>query len=475
MYGQSPGLLQEGSSRVVVGHLHRRLAAVQMLVQVTCNSRIAVSWGECLKILLVNIILIGRTGTEVVCCETARGLRQRGHDVAIYVQQEGQPAEKLRSEGFHVTTDLSSIAQPPDVIQANQTFPLLEAIGRFPATPAISICHDATVWYNEPLALPSIRRHVAVDLACRDRIASAITDLDRPIEILPNAVDLDAFRQRAPLPHRPTRALVLAKVPNYLDAVRDACAQRGLELSIVGPGINEVSNLPAYFHSHDLVFASARSALEAMAAGCAVIVMDGRGFAGLVTHGVVSSWRQNNFGLRLLTRPVSTELILDAIDRYDAADAQRVCSFIREDSSLDDYLDRLEAIYREVIAESAEQPVDSDQLLYRMSQSIRQIKSAVEPPDTGEFREVCSVYARRAQQTFRAASPRTRGRVAGGISPGDGHQRGRAAGADAHERGRVAGGIPPGDEHQRERAAGADARERGRSSGDESEAPEAGR
>ena len=329
-----------------------------------------------MKILLVNIILIGRTGTEVVCCETARGLRQRGHDVAIYVQQEGNAAEKLRSEGFHVTTDLSSIPQIPDVIQANQTFPLLEAIGRFPATPAISICHDATVWYNEPLALPSIRRHVAVDLACRDRIASAITDLDRPIEILPNAVDLEAFQQRAPLPHRPTRALVLAKVPNYLDAVRDACAQRGLELSIVGPGINEVSNLPAYFHSHDLVFASARSALEAMAAGCAVIVMDGRGFAGLVTHDMVSSWRQNNFGLRLLTRPVSTELILDAIDRYDAADAQRVCNFIREDSSLDDYLDRLEAIYREVIAESAEQPVDRDQLLDRMSQSIRRIESA---------------------------------------------------------------------------------------------------
>ena len=113
-----------------------------------------------------------------------------------------------------------------------------------------------------------------------------------------------------------------------------------------------------------------------MAAGCAVIVLDGRGFAGLVTHDVVSTWRQNNFGLRLLKRPVSTELILDAIDHYDAADAQRVCNFIRANSSLDQYLDRLEAMYREVIAESAENPADRGDLLYRMGLSIQRIEFA---------------------------------------------------------------------------------------------------
>jgi len=329
------------------------------------------------RVLLVNIELVRRSGTEVVCCETARGLRRRGHDVAIYIQHEGPPAKELRAEGFHVTTDLSSITQAPDVIQANQTFPLVEAIGRFPMTPAMSICHDATVWFNEPLDLPAIRRHVAVDFACRDRIASAIPNLEGQIGILHNAVDLDSFQPRAPLPRRPARALVLAKVPSYLDSVRDACAQRGLELSIVGPGIgDEVNDLPSYFRSHDLVFASARSALEAMAAGCAVIVLDGRGFAGLVTYDVVSTWRQNNFGLRLLKRPVSTELILDAIDHYDAADAQRVCNFIRANSSLDQYLDRLEAMYREVIAESAENPTDRGDLLYRMGVSIRRIEFA---------------------------------------------------------------------------------------------------
>jgi len=359
------------------------------------------------RILLVNIQLVGRSGTEVVCCETARGLRRRGHDVAIYIRHDGPPAEELRAEGFHVTNDLSSITQAPDVIQANQTFPLVEAIGRFPATPAISICHDATVWFNEPLDLPTIRRHVAVDFACRDRIASAMPNLDGQIEILQNAVDLDSFQPRAPLPRRPARALVLAKGPSFLDSVRDACAQRGLELSIVGPGIgNEVDDLPSYFRSHDLVFASARSALEAMATGCAVIVLDGRGFAGLVTHDVVSTWRQNNFGLRLLKRPVSTELILDAIDHYDAAEAQRVCNFIRANSSLDQYLDRLEAMYREVITESAENPADRGDLLYQMGLSIQRIESAwsleAHAAAGREVQSACNELNARFEQRLRA-------------------------------------------------------------------------
>jgi len=69
---------------------------------------------------------------------------------------------------------------------------LLETIGRFPATPAISICHDSTIWYNEPVDLPSVR-HLAVDPACRDRITSRFAHLAERVEILHNAVDVNHF------------------------------------------------------------------------------------------------------------------------------------------------------------------------------------------------------------------------------------------------------------------------------------------
>ena len=327
------------------------------------------------RVLLVTIILIGRSGTEVVCCETARGLRKRGHDVSIYTQQDGPSADRLRAEGFEVTTDLASLTSIPEVIQANQTYPLLEAVGRFPCVPAISICHDATVWYNEPIDLPSIRRHVAVDLVCHDRIVGRFPHLGGRVQILRNAVDLDHFRPRAALPERPKRALILAKHSGFLDAVRSACLQRGIDVDTFGPAIgNEVDDLSSRLGDYDLVFATARSALEAMASGCAVIVVDGRGLAGLVTREVVSSWHQNNFGLRLLSRGVSTASIVDEIDRYDAADVRLVTDFIRGHSSLDGYLDRLEDMHRDVMAEGAS--IDDDGLIYRMSQSFRSLATA---------------------------------------------------------------------------------------------------
>ena len=352
------------------------------------------------RVLLVTIKLDRRTGTEVVCSETAHALRKRNHAVSIYVQQDGATADSLRADGFEVVTDLTALGSVPEVIQANQTYPLLEAVARFPDVPAISICHDATVWFSEPVDLPSIRRHVAVDFACRDRIANRFPHLADRIEILHNAVDLDAFQPRAPLPEQPERAVILAKHPgSYLDAVRAACAQRGLALSIVGPAAgNEVDNLPAFFRECDLVFASARSALEALAVGCAVIVLDGRGFAGLVTSETVSAWRQNNFGLRLLSQPASAELILAAIDRYGPAEAQLVSGFIREHSSLERYLDRLESMYRDVIAEGTAQPVDRDELIDHMGRSFRSIERALRVQE--DLRE--QAYVRTGAEQFQA-------------------------------------------------------------------------
>lgn len=350
------------------------------------------------RVLLVTIKLDRRTGTEIVCAETAHGLRKRQHDVSIYVQQDGATADSLRADGFEVVTELTALGSVPEVIQANQTYPLLEVVARFPDIPAISICHDATVWFNEPIDLPSIRRHVAVDFACRDRIANRLPHLADRIEILHNAVDLDAFRPRDPLPDRPKRALILAKsTTGYLDAVRAACAQCGVELTIAGAVAgNELSDLPAQFREHDLVFASARAALEAMASGCAVVVLDGRGFAGLATSDVVSDWRQNNFGARLLSQTASVELILAAIDRYDPADAQRVSSFIREHSSLERYLDRLEIMHRDVIAGGAAQPVDCDDLVEGMGRSFRALVGALRTHE--DLRE--QAYYRTAADQF---------------------------------------------------------------------------
>jgi hypothetical protein len=112
----------------------------------------------------------------------------------------------------------------------------------------------------------------------------------------------------------------------------------------------EIDDLHAQLGNYDLVFATARMALEALAVGCAVVVVDGRGLAGLATAATVDAWRVRNFGVSVLTRAVTADAISAEIARYDAADAMKVSERIREVATLSAYLDQVEALHREVAA-----------------------------------------------------------------------------------------------------------------------------
>lgn len=308
-----------------------------------------------MRVLIVNIGLVGRSGTEVVAMETAQGLRARGLDVRIYAPLVGPSGEGLRESGIIVTDSLEFGDWVPDVIQANQTNTLLAVVGRFPRVPVVAICHDSHVWYNEPIKLPQIRKYLAVDAVCRERVTSR-TGIDE-VEVLPNAVDLERFKRRSSLPQAPRRALVLTKQAGHVAQVIEACAQRGIALQVLGPGVgHEVDDLPERLRDTDLVFATARMSLEAMAVGCAVIVCDGRGLAGLVTADVARSWRPYNFGHTLLKKDISIDAMLAEIDRYDCRDAAAVSDYVRGEASLELYLDRLQAIYKEAASDSVPEP-----------------------------------------------------------------------------------------------------------------------
>ena len=175
----------------------------------------------------------------------------------------------------------------------------------------------------------------------------------------------------------PRRALILSHRNNHLAVVRAACAHLGLEVDALGAGAGEVvADLPDRLARYDLVFAIGRMALEAMAVGCAVMVVDGHGLAGLATTGTVPAWRDHNFGFVLLTRPVSVEALVAEIRRYDAADAARVSQFVRKHCSLDLYLTRLEAIYRGLIAGRTVSPTDHRASAVALRKASRRLASA---------------------------------------------------------------------------------------------------
>jgi predicted RNase H-like nuclease (RuvC/YqgF family) len=90
-----------------------------------------------------------------------------------------------------------------------------------------------------------------------------------------------------------------------------------------------------------------------------VVLCDYRGLGQMVTSTDLDALRRLNLGYRTLRHPLVPDLILREIERYDARDAAEVSRRVREEASLEPALDRLVALYEEVIAEQErEGPVD---------------------------------------------------------------------------------------------------------------------
>lgn len=303
-----------------------------------------------LRVLLTNVWMDRPGGTESVIRDVALGLLRRGHRPTVYAPHLGEPARAIHAHGVAITDDLATITEPPDVIHGQHFIQTAEALIHFPQTPAVQYCHAWQHSQEAPARFPQIHRYLAVDEAVRDRLVQMEGIAPDRVEMLYNAVDLARISQRKPLSPKPRRALAFTKFKAQLPYLQAACRRRGLELDVLGAGGDRLVLDPEReLIGYDLVFATARMALEALCAGCAVIVCDSRGLADLVTRANFADLRRLNFGLRSLTRPVNVEALCQAIDRYDAEEATQVAYAARRQAGLVPMLDRLEALYREAI------------------------------------------------------------------------------------------------------------------------------
>ncbi len=307
-----------------------------------------------MKILLTSAYFDRYTGAEVVTRDLAKGLFRAGHQVTIYSPRLGAIVDEIRTSGIAFTDNLFSLADAPEIIHGHHHQPVMEALLRFPMTPAIYLCHDATNPTDEPCAFPRIRKYLAVDERCQARVIQTLGRTAGEVEIIPNAVDTDRFQPRAPLPERPHKALIFSNYAHsgtQLPAVRGACRKARIELDVMGRSMGTENAHPeSALPKYDLVFAKARCALEAMAVGNAVVLCDSNGVGPYVTAADFDAMRLKNFGRALLTEPLSANALLKQISRYDAPDARALSVRVRTEASLDEMIGRWESIYREVLA-----------------------------------------------------------------------------------------------------------------------------
>jgi hypothetical protein len=141
-----------------------------------------------------------------------------------------------------------------------------------------------------------------------------------------------------------------ASEKTHLPAVREACARASIPLDVVGSQTNSAIAKPEeILGNYDLVFAKARSALEAMAVGAAVVLCDYEGSGPMVTPANFSELRLLNFGRRALSEPLDAAVIVEEIKRYNPEEALRVSQSLRAIAGHEPVVDELISLYEDVI------------------------------------------------------------------------------------------------------------------------------
>jgi hypothetical protein len=316
-----------------------------------------------MRILLTNTTLAHRTGSELYTVELALAFQARGHQAMVYSPAVGELERELAAAGVPAVDALDGLAQPPDLIHGHHHAATLTALLYFPGVPGLFVCHGYEPWEETPLLFPRLLRHVAVDLATAERLAAAGVPAARTETIL-NFVDLDRFRPRPPLPPVPRRALVFsnnAHEGTHLPAVRAACAAAGIEMDVAGIASDRVAARPEeLLPGYDLVFAKGRAAIEALAVGAAVVLCDAAGCGSMVAGADLARLRSLNFGFRTLDRPLSPAAVGAEIARYDAEEAMRVSSSMRQVAGLDRAVARYLDLYERILAEHRAAAAASD-------------------------------------------------------------------------------------------------------------------
>jgi hypothetical protein len=308
-----------------------------------------------LRVLITCRELVVRAGSQLYTRDVAEALRELGHSPVVYSPRLGAVAEEMRSHGVAVIDRLDRLGAPPDFIHGQHHLEAMAAMLRFPAVPALFICHGWLPWEEAPPHFPSLLHYLAVDNLRRDRLVFEHGIPESQITVLPNFVDLDRFRPRpAPLPPHPRRALLLsnqASERTFVPVVERVCAASGIELAVAGSAAGAAASRPEeLLAGFDLVFARGRAALEAMAVGAAVVLCDVEGDGPLVDTANFAALRDLNFGLATLRPPVDEERLRAAIGRYDPQEAARVRDLVRRETGRREAVARLTALYRGVIA-----------------------------------------------------------------------------------------------------------------------------
>ncbi len=313
-----------------------------------------------MKILITNFRLAERTASEAFVSELAEALKGAGHEVGLFVSNCGKAATELEEAGIEVQTHPKALSFRPDIIHGQHNLETMAALLEFPDRPAVYVSHGTKQWREFPPMHPRILRYLGTSVTMRDWLEREVgVDGSRFVHI-PDFIDVNRFEHVRKLEEVPRKALYFDQgsgAGQHMSQIREACRRCGIELTLVDDLIGREPTRPeVLLPRYDLVFASGRAAMEAIVAGCGVIVArDGR-WGAMVTAANYDAMRERHFGvsdgnpgdLR------SADDLVREIEKWDWQALGPVTRRAREEMRVESLSEQLLEIYRGAIEETAD-------------------------------------------------------------------------------------------------------------------------
>ncbi len=338
-----------------------------------------------MKILITNNSLANRGGAQTCVRNLARALESMGHSVLAYSCDPSQHERLLENDVVPVATDLETLPFLPDVIHGQHHLNTMSAVTALAGVPAIYHCHGAT-WQDCVVKHPRIYHYLAISRTMAERIMAESNIPHSDITVLLNGVDLARFRHVRTLPPRPARALLFNSryrpESDTVSAIREASERAGLELDLVGYYFGRKTDQPEkLLPEYDVVFASGLSAIEALASGCAVVVLGRTSCGEMVLPENFDRLRQVNFSIATNSPPPSAERIGSELRRFSAEDCALVTARLRREADFQDSARKLVEIYEQVIERHRNSRQDLPAEAVATSRYLRKIAPLIKATD----------------------------------------------------------------------------------------------
>ncbi len=314
-----------------------------------------------MKLLLTNDELHEiRGGTQTFTMDLALGLRARAHEVAVFAWMRGSLADELAGAGVPVVASPRECGFLPDVIHGQHHLAAMTAITAFPGVPAIYLCHGYSPWQERPPLHPRILHYAGMAPIMAPWMASLTGRSAEEITVIPNTVHLGRFSRVRRQESTPRRAVVFGNtaIPaDHIAVLERACRERGIALDLIGEPFGTATAEPhVILPDYDIVFAIGRSALEALASGCAVVLFGSDGCGPMIHPQNLEFFLQRNLTVPEAGCAPAMEAINREIGTLNPAHCTAIAAEVRARFGHDSTCDLLEALYARTVAEWRDRP-----------------------------------------------------------------------------------------------------------------------